>query len=107
MPHWTALISERLPIFFGLDWLNWGYMILISLALQAFGFGLAGLMRRIVIYPPAAIWPSILPKIALNRALVVAEKRETINGWKLSRYHFFLLAFGVMWVYFWIPNTLL
>ena len=59
-----------------------------------------------VIYPPQAIWPGLLPKIALNRALVVPEKRETINGWTLSRYHFFLLTFGAMFVWFWIPNTL-
>ena len=82
------------------------YMILIAISMQAFGFGLAGLIRRIVIYPPQAIWPSILPKIALNRALAVEEKRETFNGWKLSRYHFFLIACGSMFVYFWIPNTL-
>ena len=94
-------MAERLPAFFGLDWVNWGYEILIALSMQAFGFSLAGLCRRVVIYPAQAMWPEVLPKLALNRALVVPEKKETIHGWKLSRYHFFMLAFGAMFVYFW------
>ena len=100
------VLAQRLPQFFDLQWVNWGYEILISLSMQAFGFSLAGLCRRIVIYPPQAIWPEVLPKIALNRALVVNEKRESINGWKISRYHFFLACFGLMFVWFWVPNTL-
>ena len=95
-----------MPQFFDLHWLNWGYEIILALAMQALGFGYAGLVRRLVIFPVNAIWPSVLPTLALNRALVVPEKRETVNGWKLSRYHFFLLCFGAMFVYFWIPNEL-
>ena len=49
---------------------------------------------------------SVLPTLALNRALVVPEAKETINGWKLSRYHFFFLCFGAMFIWFWVPNTL-
>ena len=66
------------------------------------------MLRRFVIFPVNAIWPKVLPALALNRALLVPEKKgEIISGWRLTRYKFFLLAFGAMFVYFWIPNTLL
>lgn len=52
------------------------------------------------------MWPSVLPTLALNRALLVPEKKENINGWTLSRYRFFFMCFGAMFLYFWIPNFL-
>ena len=53
----APLIVEKLPMFFNMKWLNWGYMICLSLSMQAFGFGYAGLVRRLVIFPVNAIWP--------------------------------------------------
>ena len=71
------------------------------------GLGFAGMLRRFLIYPPAAIWPQVLPTLALNRTLVQVQPRgEVIHGWRLSRYQFFMSAFGLMFVYFWIPNSL-
>lgn len=79
----------------------------MALATQLFGVGIAGLLRRFVVYPTTAIFPKVFPSLALNRALTLPEKKgEVINGWKLSRYRFFLYAFGIMFVYFWIPNFL-
>ena len=64
------------------------------------------MLRRFVIYPVTAIWPQVLPTLALNRALIVPERKgEVVNGWKLTRYQFFMSAFGLMFVYFWIPNS--
>ena len=83
-----------------------GYEILLALSVQFFGFGFAGLLRRFVIFPVEAIWPKVLPTLALNRALLVKEKGERINGWGFSRYKFFMCCFGLMFVYFWIPNSL-
>ena len=83
------------------------YEILLALCVQFFGFGFAGILRRFVIFPVTAIWPKVLPTLALNRALIVPEKQgEVINGWRISRYRFFLLTFSLMFVYFWIPNSL-
>ncbi|KAK4442623.1 oligopeptide transporter 2 [Podospora aff. communis PSN243] len=87
-------------------WLTPGYSILLLLSTQLMGLGFSGLLRRFVVYPVEALWPSVLPTLALNRALLVPEKRETIHGWKLSRYRFFFIAFGIMFVYFWVPGFL-
>ncbi|KAK3346063.1 oligopeptide transporter protein [Lasiosphaeria hispida] len=85
-------------------WLTPGYSILLLLSTQLMGLGFSGLLRRFVIYPVEALWPSILPTLALNRALLVPEKKETVHGWTISRYRFFFIVFCCMFVYFWLPG---
>ncbi|KAJ5933993.1 hypothetical protein N7454_006322 [Penicillium verhagenii] len=91
-------------IYYQDKWLTPGYGILLLLSTQLMGLGFSGLLRRFVVYPIEAIWPNILPTLALNRALLVPEKKETINGWTISRYKFFFLVFGGMFVWFWFPG---
>ncbi|KAF7122077.1 hypothetical protein CNMCM5793_000032 [Aspergillus hiratsukae] len=85
-------------------WLTPGYSILLLLSTQLLGLGFSGLLRRFVVYPVEAIWPNILPTLALNRALLVPEKKQTIHGWSMSRYKFFFVVFGAMFIYFWFPD---
>jgi OPT family small oligopeptide transporter len=87
-------------------WLSPGYKILLLLSTQLMGLGFAGLLRRFVIYPTQTFWPSVLPTLALNRALLVPGKQEKIHGWSMSRYKFFFIIFSAMFVYFWIPAFL-
>ena len=85
-------------------WLTPGYCILLLLSTQLMGLGFSGLMRRFVIYPIEAIWPSILPTVALNRALLLPEVKDVRSGWSISRYRFFFYVFGGMFIYFWFPG---
>lgn len=91
-------------IYYGDKWVTPGYGILLLLSTQLMGLGFSGLMRRFVVYPTETIWPSILPTVALNRALLLPEKRETLHGWSISRYRFFWIVAGVMFFYFWFPG---
>ncbi len=93
-------------MFYHDTWLTPGYGILLLLSTQMMGLGFAGMMRRFVVYPIETIWPSILPTVALNRALLVPENRETVHGWRLTRYQWFFLSFTIMFIYFWIPDYL-
>ncbi|CUM63801.1 uncharacterized protein PRCAT00001385001 [Priceomyces carsonii] len=61
-------------------------------------------MRSLYVYPARAMWPSMLPTVAVNRALMAPEKHENINGWKISRYRFFFIVFLISFLYFWFPN---
>ncbi|GEQ68735.1 hypothetical protein JCM33374_g2403 [Metschnikowia sp. JCM 33374] len=94
----------KMPSFYGVDWANWGYQILLIFSTQFMGFGFAGILRKFAVYPTRAIWPSVLPTLALNKALVQSEPKEIINGWKISRYNFFLIAFIGSFLYFWFPD---
>lgn len=94
----------KMPQYYNVDWCGWGYQILLMLSTNFLGFGLAGIMRKFAVYPSRSIWPSILPTLALNKALLQSEPREIINGWKISRYNFFFVAFLASFIWFWFPD---
>jgi len=92
--------------FYDQKWLTFGFQFLLTISTQFMGFSFAGILRKFVVYPVRSMWPTILPTIALNRALLKPERKETIHGWKISKYNFFWSCFGGMFVYFWLPNYL-
>jgi len=66
---------------------------------------MAGILRRLSVYPQQAVWPAVLPTLALNRTLIAADnKREIINGWKITRFTCFAIFSVLFLVYYWIPN---
>ncbi|KAK6199220.1 OPT oligopeptide transporter protein-domain-containing protein [Scheffersomyces amazonensis] len=97
---------QKLKFFYDNQWADFGYQTLLILSNNFLGFGFAGVMRKFAVYPVEAYWPTLLPTIALNRALMQPEKREKINGWSISKYRFFFYMFIFSFVYFWIPDFL-
>ena len=94
-----VVFVQYIPRFFDMPWASdFGYQILIGLSTNFIGYGLAGLTRRFLVYPPQAIWYANLATIALNRAFH-SGKNEPANGWKISRMRFFLYCFVGMFVY--------
>lgn len=91
-------------LFYHDKWATFGYQVLLSLATNFMGFGLAGVVRKFVVYPVKSIWPTILPTLALNKALMVPEKKENLHGWTISRYNFYFLTFAASFLYFWFPD---
>lgn len=96
----------KMPMFYDVKWAKWGYQILLILCSQFMGFGFAGILRKFAVYPIKSIWPTLLPTLALNKALMQREAKESIHGWKISRYNFFFVCFISSFVYFWIPDYL-
>ncbi|QRW12697.1 OPT oligopeptide transporter protein [Ceratobasidium sp. AG-Ba] len=102
-----VIVVQRVPTFFNQDWAKqFGYQITLSLSFQLIGYGLAGLSRRFLVYPAAAIWPRNLASIALNNSFH-ANTNPVVNGWKISQMRFFMYAFGGMFCYFWFPNYII
>ncbi|KAK9246612.1 OPT oligopeptide transporter protein-domain-containing protein [Lipomyces tetrasporus] len=97
-------LAMRLDLFFGQKYITFGFLFLMNFSTLFFGFGLAGLLRRWVIYPVKAVWPTILPTLALNRALLIPERKASINGWTISKYKFFFVLMAASFAYFFIPN---
>ncbi|KAK9452111.1 OPT oligopeptide transporter protein-domain-containing protein [Limtongia smithiae] len=96
----------RESIFYGATWSNYGFNLLFNIICQFFGLGLSGILRRWVVYPSKAVWPTILPTLQLNRTLLVSEKKMNISGWTISKYKLFNILFGASFVYFFIPDYL-
>ncbi|KAK5113041.1 hypothetical protein LTR85_011063 [Meristemomyces frigidus] len=101
---WNIQTQE---VYYNETWLTPGYKILLLLSTQCMGLGFAGLLRRFAVYPAEAIWPSVLPTIALNRALLVPDKKDRVHGWTISRYTFFWITFCAMFCYYWLPGYLI
>ncbi|KAJ5719882.1 hypothetical protein N7493_006760 [Penicillium malachiteum] len=101
------LFVQRLDVYFGHEWAGeWGYQICITLFLMLFGFSLAGFVRRFLVYPPQMIYYSVISQAALNLALHSRAEEETTSTWKMSRLKFFMITFGAMFLYYWLPGVI-
>lgn len=72
---------------------------------------MAGIIRRFLVNPTYAVWPTSLVTIALNKALHEGNDKFPVKGpfgmtFRASRMRCFVLAFAAMFLYFWLPNYL-
>ncbi|KAL1858007.1 hypothetical protein VTK73DRAFT_7975 [Phialemonium thermophilum] len=112
IPYTNYIIwSQYLPQFFNQKYAGqFAYQILIALGTNFIGYGMAGIVRRFLVYPSYCVWPASLVTIALNQAFH-NETNTPVDGpfgsvFRVSRYRFFLVVFAAMFVYFWFPNYL-
>ncbi|KAI8353799.1 OPT family small oligopeptide transporter [Mortierella sp. GBAus27b] len=89
-------------VFYGQDF---GFLanFLLILCTQMLGYGMAGVLRRYLVYPAAMIWPANLVQVALFNTL---HKEEELAPGQWSRFKFFLVATFAMFCYQWIPGFL-
>ncbi|KAF9282743.1 hypothetical protein BGZ88_010868 [Linnemannia elongata] len=74
---------------------------LLILTTQTLGYGMAGVLRRYLVYPAAMIWPNNLVQVAMFNTL---HKEEDLLPGQWSRFKFFCVATLCMFVYQWIPG---
>ncbi len=110
---YTSLIIwvQYLPQYFNQPYAgSFAYQILIGLATNYIGYGLAGVCRRFLVYPSYCVWPTSLVTIALNNAFHEGVSTPVMGPFKklitMSRLRFFLYTFTGMFIYFWLPNIL-
>ena len=95
----SILFTQYLPMFLGNSWAgNWGFQLCLMLCSQICGFGLCGMARRFIVYPVQMIFYGTLGQAALVKALH-NEEHGHVNGWKISRFNLFFVAFGIMFWY--------
>jgi OPT family oligopeptide transporter len=68
----SILIAQQ--IFYGQVW-GWGFQILLIMSTQAMGFGLAGVMRRFLIWPAAMV----VSKTSQVSCTIWPDSRELLN----------------------------
>ncbi len=92
---------------------GWGFAMLLVITTQCIGFGMAGIVRRFLIWPAAMIWPQTLANAAMMYTLhdhTPSNPAET-NGWSIGRYRYFLYVFtgSFFWYFFpgWIAQGLM
>ncbi|CZT53395.1 probable sexual differentiation process protein ISP4 [Rhynchosporium secalis] len=99
---WATDIIQAQKVFYGLE-TPVPYQILLALTMQLFGLGLAGLAYKYIVEPPQMIWPATLANAALFETLHSRVNPEA-DGWKISRYRFFLYIFCGGFVWYWFPG---
>lgn len=99
----SMVMTSALPQFYNLSYArNFGYQILNTLGINFLGYGLAGLIRRFIVYPSYCLWPTQLSVLALNSSFhtpdngAVGGPFKRMYSW--TRYQFFLIMFGAMFV---------
>jgi OPT family small oligopeptide transporter len=101
--------SQYLPQYFNQKYAGqFAYQLLIAFGTNFIGYGMAGLSRRFLVYPASCVWPASLVTIALNQAFHNEANTSVLGPFKkvftMSRFKFFLVSFGAMFVWFWFPN---
>ncbi len=93
-------------IFFYKQNFGWGFQMLLVITTQCLGFGMAGIVRRFLIWPAAMIWPQTLANTALMYALhdhTPSDPAET-NGWSIGRYRYFMYVMIGSFVWYFFPG---
>jgi OPT family oligopeptide transporter len=82
------------------------FQLLLTITTSSVGYGIAGILRRFLVYPAAMIWPSNLVSVSLLHAM--HEKEEdldpTVFGGNMSKYKWFGVVFLCSYLYYWIPG---
>lgn len=80
-----------------------GYQVLMVLTCQLFGLGVAGLVDDVLVKHSLNYWPNALANVALFDSLH-SKENNVADGWKVSRYRFFLTCFLASFVYYFFPG---
>ncbi len=70
------------------------------------GYAFAGLTRRYLVRPPSMIWPGTLMSTAMFTTMHKSENK-TANGWKVSRWNFFLYVWLGSFAWYFLPGLLM
>ncbi len=88
--------------------LGWGFSLLFTLSSQLLGIAIAGMFRRFTVWPAALIWPANFSMTTLLYALHDKSKTDPAkaNGWKISRYRYFLYVCFGAFAWYWFPGVI-
>lgn len=102
-----ALVALQAKPFYNVN-LGWGFAVLFTLSSQLIGIALTGLFRRFLVWPAAMVWPRQFASTALFYALHDRTRSDGVHsdGWRVSRYRWFLAVAAAMFCYSWVPAVL-
>ncbi|KAH8782850.1 OPT family small oligopeptide transporter [Diaporthe sp. PMI_573] len=88
---------------FGVPW-----QLMLTISTQSLGYGIAGIMRKFLVYPAAMIWPGNLVSVTLMNAMYEGNENPdpTVLGGKMPRYRWFGIITLGAFVYYFVPGYL-
>ncbi|KAJ6015690.1 hypothetical protein N7540_010281 [Penicillium herquei] len=102
-----ALLALKAQSLYDLD-ISWGFQLLFALSSQIVGIALAGIFRRLLVWPAAMIWPTQFANTTLFYALhdKSGSDPSQTNGWTISRYRYFLYVMLGAFCWYWFPGVI-
>ncbi|KAF7546861.1 hypothetical protein G7046_g9183 [Stylonectria norvegica] len=84
------------------------FQLLLTISTQSLGYGIAGMLRKFLVYPASMIWPANLVGVTLMNAMYEGNERQdaSIIGGKMHRYRWFTIVTGCAFAYYFIPGFL-
>ncbi|KAH6897285.1 OPT oligopeptide transporter protein-domain-containing protein [Thelonectria olida] len=82
------------------------FQLLLTISTQSLGYGIAGILRKFLVYPASMIWPETLVAVTLMNAMYEKNDRPdpTILGGTMHRYKWFGIITGCAFAYYFIPG---
>ncbi|KAL6859590.1 small oligopeptide transporter [Trichoderma novae-zelandiae] len=82
------------------------FQILLTVSTQSLGYGIAGVMRKYLVYPASMIWPGNLASVTMMNAMYESGDATdpTVFGGRFPRYTWFGLVTAASFVYYFIPG---
>ncbi|KAJ4416946.1 hypothetical protein N0V85_002063 [Neurospora sp. IMI 360204] len=81
------------------------YQILLTISTQIMGYTLAGLTRGFLVRPSGMIWPGTLMSAAMFTT-IHKQENHVANGWKMTRWKFFMVVFLAGFLFYFGPGLL-
>ncbi|KAI0995954.1 Sexual differentiation process protein [Podosphaera aphanis] len=84
------------------------FELLLVISTQSIGYGIAGMLRKFLVYPAAMIWPNNLVNVTLMNVMheKVDKKDPTVFGGNLPRYHWFSYVCLASFLWYFVPGFL-
>ncbi|KAF5639845.1 sexual differentiation process isp4 [Fusarium sp. NRRL 52700] len=84
------------------------FQLLLTISTQSVGYGIAGMLRKFLVYPASMIWPENLVGVTLMNAMYETNDAPdpTIIGGRMHRYKWFAIVTACSFVYYFIPGFL-
>ncbi|EIW80549.1 oligopeptide transporter [Coniophora puteana RWD-64-598 SS2] len=88
---------------YGIKNLDYWFSVLLVVATQLTGFGLAGMCRRFLVWPASMVWPQNLVTCTLLNTLH-AEDDNSSGG--ITRYRYFMMVLAGAFFFYFVPGYL-
>ncbi|PHH72819.1 hypothetical protein CDD82_5787 [Ophiocordyceps australis] len=84
------------------------FQLLLTISTQSLGYGIAGTMRKYLVYPASMIWPGNLVGVTLMNAMYEKDdvRDPKVLGGMMPRYRWFLYVTLASFFYYFIPGFL-
>ncbi|KPA45369.1 opt family small oligopeptide transporter [Fusarium langsethiae] len=84
------------------------FQLLLTISTQSVGYGIAGMLRKFLVYPASMIWPENLAGVTLMNAMY--ERNDApdpgVIGGAMHRYKWFAIVTACSFFYYFIPGFL-